>query len=210
MYIPEAFRQDDLTALHDAIRAHPLATVVTMSADGLEANHLPLLLDVAAGAYGTLRGHVARSNAVWRQAAVDADALVIFNGPNTYVSPSWYPTRAETGKAVPTWNYIVVHAHGRPRFIDDAVWLRAHVAALSEAHEAGRSPRWNVTDAPADYIDAMVRGIVGIEIPIARLAGKWKLSQNRQPSDRHAVIETLSASSDAAARAVAEAMRQER
>ena len=210
MYIPEAFREDNVPALHEMMRAHPLATVVTATVDGLDANHIPLLVDAEPGPYGTLRGHVARANAMWKQASADADALVLFHGPNTYVSPSWYPSKQQTGKAVPTWNYMVVHAHGRPRFIEDADWLRAHVTALSAAHEAGRSPAWQVADAPDGFIDAMVRGIVGIEMPITRLVGKWKLSQNRTAEDRNAVVAALESDPAPAAQAVAAAMRERR
>ena len=210
MYVPEAFRQHDVAALHAMMRAYPLATLVTATADGLDANHIPLLLDPEPAPFGTLRGHVARANRIWEHASGDADALVIFHGPDAYVSPSWYPSKQQTGKAVPTWNYVVVHAYGRPRFIDDSTWLRAHVTALSRQHESGRTPSWEVGDAPGDYIDAMVRGIVGLEMPIARLTGKWKLSQNRTPADRDAVIVALEAAAEADPRAVAAAMRGRR
>jgi transcriptional regulator len=210
MYVPQAFRPDDVATMHDIMRSHPLATLVTTTDGGLDANHIPLLLDAEPAPYGTLRGHVARGNDMWQRTLPDTDVLVIFHGPDAYVSPSWYPSKRETGKAVPTWNYIVVHAHGRPRFIDDAAWLRAHVEALSAMHESGRSPAWQVTDAPAGYIDAMLLGIVGVEIPIARLAGKLKLSQNRTPADRDAVIAALESDAAHGARAVAAAMRARR
>jgi len=178
MYVPAHFREDRAQVLHDAMRRIALATLVTQNTGGVEANHLPLLLED-----GVLRGHFARANPVWKSLNPDAEALAIFLGPHAYVSPNWYPSKAETGKAVPTWNYITVHAHGRLTVRDDPVWLRAHVGALSAAHEAGRAAPWSVADAPADYIDGMLRAIVGFEISIVRLEGKWKLSQNRSAAD---------------------------
>ena len=181
MYVPDHFREDRPEVLHDAVRRIGFATLVTQ---GLEANHLPMLLQD-----GVLRGHVARANPVWK--AGPGDALAIFLGPHAYVSPSWYPSKAETGKAVPTWNYIAVHARGRMRWIDDAEWLRAHVGQLSATHEAGRDVPWMISDAPAGYIDSMLRGIVGFELSIQMLEGKWKLSQNRDEADRAGTREGL-------------------
>src|SRR5262249_4721849 len=174
------------------IRTYPLGTLVTLTAGGLEANHIPFEVTSDPAPFGTLRGHVARSNPVWRELSDGADALVIFHGPDSYVSPSWYPTKAESGKVVPTWNYVVVHAHGRPRFHHDPAWLRAFVEQLTDRHEGARSGEpWKVTDAPADYVDKQVGAIVGVEIPIARLVGKWKVSQNRPPQDRAGVVDGL-------------------
>ena len=144
-----------------------------------------------ASSFGTLRAHVARGNPVWRDYVQDAQCLVIFQGPNSYVSPSWYPTKEETGKVVPTWNYVVVHARGHMRVIDDPTWIERHVATLTDTHEEGRTPRWHITDAPADFIAALTRAIVGIEIQIEQLVGKWKVSQNRPAVDRAGVIEGL-------------------
>jgi transcriptional regulator len=177
MYVPDHFREDRPDVLHDAMRQIGFATLVTTD---MEANHLPMLLQD-----GMLRGHVARANPVWK--AGDGAALAIFLGPHAYVSPGWYPTKAETGKVVPTWNYLTVHARGAIRWIQDAGWLRAHVGALSDAHEAGRAEPWAVTDAPAAYIDSLVRAIVGFEIAVETLEGKWKLSQNRNDADRAGV-----------------------
>ena len=177
MYIPDAFREDRPKLLQDAMRLIGFATLVTT---GLEANHLPMLFQD-----GVLRGHVARANPVWK--AGDGAVLAIFLGPHAYVSPGWYPSKAETGKAVPTWNYITVHARGPVRWIQDADWLRAHVATLSDTHEAGRAQPWAMTDAPAAYIDSLVSAIVGFEITIETLEGKWKLSQNRSDADRDGV-----------------------
>jgi transcriptional regulator len=181
MYVPDHFREDRPDVLHDAVRRIGFATLVTT---GLEANHLPILLQD-----GMLRGHVARANPVWK--AGDGEALAIFLGPHAYVSPGWYPSKAEAGKAVPTWNYLTVHARGTIRWIQDADWLRAHVGALSDTHEAGRAQPWAVTDAPADYIDSLVRAIVGFEFAIETLQGKWKLSQNRGEADRAGVRDGL-------------------
>jgi len=181
MYVPDHFREDRPDVLHDAIRRIGFATLVTT---GMEANHLPMLLQD-----GVLRGHVARANPVWK--AGGGAALAIFLGPHAYVSPSWYPSKAETGKAVPTWNYLTVHTRGHIRWIQDAAWLHVHVAGLSDAHEAGRAEPWAVTDAPAAYIDSLVRAIVGFEIMIESLEGKWKLSQNRSAADQGGVRDGL-------------------
>lgn len=185
MYVPDHFREDRPDVLQDAVRRIGFATLVTPNNDGsLEANHLPMLLQD-----GMLRGHVARANPVWKAGA--GEALAIFLGPHAYVSPSWYPSKAETGKAVPTWNYLTVHARGAINWIQDADWLRAHVGALSQTHEAGRAQPWAVTDAPAGYVDGLLRAIVGFELTIAKLEGKWKLSQNRDAADRAGVREGL-------------------
>jgi transcriptional regulator len=181
MYVPDHFREARPGKLHDAIRQIGFATLVTHDAQGgLEANHLPMLLDG-----NVLRGHVARANAVWK--AGEGEALAIFLGPHAYVSPSWYPSKAATGKAVPTWNYITVHAKGRIRWVQDADWLRAHVTQLSETHEGPRPEPWTIGEAPESYIEAMLRGIVGFELEITQLDGKYKLTQNRDAADRDAV-----------------------
>jgi transcriptional regulator len=186
MYIPEQFRETRPQVLHDAVRAIGLATLVTQGAGGIEANHLPLLLED-----GVLRGHFARANPVWKNLGSNAEALAIFLGPHGYVSPGWYPSKTETGKAVPTWNYITVHAHGRMRLIEDADWLRAHVGALSDAHEAGRPAPWHLEDAPTGFINSLLRAIVGFELTVTRLEGKWKLSQNRSATDIDGVRDGL-------------------
>ena len=173
MYVPDMFREDRPDVLHDAVRAIGFATLITQ---GLEANHLPMLFE-----NGVLRGHVARANPVWKSG--EGEALAIFLGPHAYVSPNWYPSKAETGKAVPTWNYITVHAKGTIRWIQDADWLRANVTALSDTYEAGRDQPWKISDAPTSYIDGLLRAIVGFELTIAKLEGKYKLSQNRDAAD---------------------------
>jgi transcriptional regulator len=179
MYTPDAFREARPEVLHETMRQIGFATLITQ---GLEANHLPMLLQD-----GFLRGHVARANPVWKSG--EGTALAIFLGPHAYVSPSWYPSKLETGKAVPTWNYITVHAKGRIRWVQDADWLRAHVTALSNAHESGRPEPWTIDEAPQSYIDAMLKGIVGFELEITQLDGKTKLTQNRDAADRDAVAD---------------------
>ena len=203
MYVPAQFREEDVPTLHRLIREHSLATLVTWGPDGLEANHIPMEIDTAPLPYGTLRGHVARANPVWQSYAKDVHALAIFVGPQTYITPSWYKTKRETGKVVPTWNYAVVHAHGPLSIVEDRTWLYNLVARLTRAHEAGRQPEWAVTDAPADFIDKQLGGIVGIEIPLVRLEGKWKVSQNREPADRAGVIAGLHAAPDGASQSMA-------
>ncbi len=207
MYLPKHFEQTDVGMLHRLIRAHPLGALVTLAAGGLEANHIPFLVQADPAPYGTLHGHVARGNPLWRDVACDAESLVIFQGPEQFISPAWYPSKKETAKVVPTWNYAVVHAYGRMRVIDDAAWLRAHVERLTDRHEAERSAPWKVTDAPADYIEKMLQGIVGIEIRIARLAGKWKASQNRSARDRAGVVDGLTREGTEPAAAMADLVR---
>jgi transcriptional regulator len=181
MYVPDHFREDRPDVLHDAVRRVGFATLITQ---GLEANHLPMLLEGH-----VLRGHVARANPVWKQGT--GEALAIFLGAHAYVSPNWYPGKAETGKAVPTWNYLTVHARGTIDWVQDADWLRAHVGALSATHEAGRENPWSISDAPASYVDGLLRAIVGFELAITKLEGKWKLSQNRNAADRAGVRDGL-------------------
>ena len=181
MYLPQSFRETRIPTLHDLIRTHPLATLVTLTDDGLTANHIPMLVDPDPQPFGTLVGHVARGNSVWR---ADGPALAIFTGPEHYISPSWYPEKQEHGKVVPTWNYAVVHAHGRLRIHDDRDWLLRLVTRLTNTHEAQFEQQWKVADAPADYIETLLKGIVGIELRIDKLEGKWKMGQNRSESDR--------------------------
>ena len=194
MYLPKHFEQPDGEAMAQLLAAHPLATLAWQSGDGLTAEHLPLMWDRADGdgSLGTLRGHVARANPVWREAA-GAEVLAAFQGPQAYITPSWYPSKAANAKVVPTWNYAVVHLRGTLRVIEDAAWLRALVGRLTDVHEASRTQRWQVDDAPADYIEQMLRAIVGIEIEVTSLQGKWKLSQNRSAADRAGVAAGLAA-----------------
>ena len=196
MYQPPHFREDDLGVQHDLIRAHPLGLLVSAGASGLVANPIPFLIDPDASALGTLRCHLARANGQWRDLAAVDDCLVVFQGPQDYVTPSWYATKRETGKVVPTWNYATVHARGRPRVIEDAAWLRRQIADLTDLREAGRPEPWAVDDAPRAFTDAQLKGIVGIEIPVAQIVGKWKVSQNRPAADRDGVVAGFRAAGD--------------
>jgi transcriptional regulator len=192
MYQPPLFREDRLDVLHGLMRTHPFGLIISVGPDGEPvANAIPLLLDAAAGEKGTLRGHLARANPHWKLLAERARALVVFQGPYTYVTPSWYETKKETGKVVPTWNYVIVQARGQVRIHEDAAWLRAHVGALSDAHEEKRAEPWSVSDAPESFIDSLLKGIVGFEIEITSLEGKWKVSQNRPVPDRVGVVAGL-------------------
>ena len=207
MYVPEIFEERHVGTLHQLIATHPLGSLVTMTSGGLDANHIPFLIDADPAPFGTLHGHLARANPLWRHAA-DAQALVIFQGPQLFVSPSWYPTKQETGRVVPTWNYVVVHAHGHLRVIDDHAWVRSHLEQLTNQHERDRSTPWKVTDAPADFIEKMVGAVVGIEMPVERLVGKWKVSQNRSLPDRKGVVAGLEEDGSPAARIMADLVRR--
>ena len=206
MYVPADFKQENIPALHDAIRRSGFGTLVTMGEDGLEASHVPMLIDPDVGPFGILHGHIARANLQWRRATTGVQALAIFLGPNAYISPSWYPTKPLTGKVVPTWNYVAVHAYGTIGFFDDPSDLRAIVTKLTETHEAHRAEPWQVDDAPAEFIDSMVRGIVGFRLTIERVEGKWKLSQNRPAEDIAGVCEGLRSEGGDAQHAVAATM----
>ena len=196
MYNPPHFQEERPEVLHQLIREHSLAALVTLGPTGLIANHVPLILYPDAGPLGTLRGHLSRMNPQWRDSLSDTPALAIFQGPAAYITPSWYPSKEESGKVVPTYNYMVVHAHGPLQTYDDPRLLERNVRALTELHEARFPQPWSVDDAPADYVQGLLKGIVGIEIPIARLEGKWKLSQNRPPEDRQGAVDGLGQSGD--------------
>lgn len=208
MYTPAHFAETRLDVMHALIAAHPLGTLVTLTPTGLDANHIPFEIDptaTAAAPHGTLRAHVARANPVWRDTAAGVDALVIFQGPQAYITPTWYvETKPAGGKVVPTWNYCVVHAHGPLIVRDDPTWLRGQLERLVRRHESTRPTPWHVSDAPDDFIAKQIAAIVGIEIPITRLAGKWKVSQNRSPADRAGVVAGLAAAGDEEAAAMAE------
>ncbi len=188
MYLPKHFEQHDQAALTGLMRDHPLATLVTWQDGAPTADHVPLEFDAATQ---TLRGHVARANPLWKLAG--QPVLAVFSGPQAYVSPSWYPSKAETHKVVPTWNYAVVHAHGDLRVVDQAPWLHNLVSRLTGHHESPQSLPWAVSDAPDDFVQTMLRAIVGIEIPVSKLIGKWKMSQNRHEADRSGVARGLAA-----------------
>ena len=204
MYLPAHFDEKRLDVLHALVRRHPVGLLVTQTTDGPSANGVPFLLDAdGAAGLGTLRGHVARANPVWREAATDVPSLVVFQGPDAYVSPGWYPAKAEHGKVVPTWNYVMVQARGKLRVIDDPAWLLQLVTRLTERHEAARSAPWAVSDAPADFVQTMLRAIVGIELELTALTGKWKVTQNRSAADRAGVVTGLQAVGDDVAMALA-------
>lgn len=191
MYVPTHFAEARVEVLHDLIRAHPFGALVVLASHGLDANHIPFEIDAHPAPFGTLRGHVARANPVWRDFSLQTDALALFGGPHAYISPAWYPTKQEHGKVVPTWNYAVVHARGPLRVIEDRDWLRQFVEQLTNRYEGSRSDPWKVSDAPPPFIDTLIESIVGIEIPIAQLNGKWKVSQNRPEKDRVGVADGL-------------------
>ena len=193
MYQPPHFRETRRDVLHGLIRAHPLGLLVSNGPDGPVANPIPFLLDADRGAFGTLRLHMARANGQWRALAEDPDTpvLAVFRGSDAYVSPSWYASKAEHGKVVPTWNYAVVEARGRARVMDDPDWIARQIADLTRSHEQARAEPWQVGDAPERFIEAQIRGIVGVEIEIAALDGKWKVSQNRPVADRAGVASGL-------------------
>ncbi|HYZ64574.1 MAG TPA: FMN-binding negative transcriptional regulator [Acetobacteraceae bacterium] len=202
MYIPPAFRYDDLPTIHAAMRDVRLANLVTATEEGLVATPLPLLLAADEGPHGTLYGHVARANPQWKLPP-KGDAMALFNGPDAYVSPSWYPSKQEHGKVVPTWNYVAIHAYGPVEFFEDADRLLGVVTRLTNLHEGGRAERWAVTDAPEAFIRAQLRGIVGLRLPIARIDAKRKMSQNRTAEDRAGVAAGLAASDRASDREAA-------
>jgi transcriptional regulator len=194
MYLPKHFEESRPEVLHELVRAQPLGLLVTLNDAGLQANPVPFILDPdPAGGPGILRAHVARANPLWRETRTGAEALVVFQGPQAYVSPGWYPSKAEHGKVVPTWNYVMVQARGTLRAVDDAGWVRAFVTRLTAHHEAVQAKPWAVADAPPEFIETMARAIVGIEITLSALNGKWKVSQNRSAADRAGVASGLRA-----------------
>ncbi|MEO8524986.1 MAG: FMN-binding negative transcriptional regulator [Caldimonas sp.] len=212
MYLPAHFAENRPEVLQRLVAEHPFGLLVTQDANGVTANSVPFFLDAdPAGGPGVLRAHVARANPVWREARTDVDSLVVFQGAQAYISPVWYPSKAEHGKVVPTWNYIVVQARGKARFIEDAAWLHAFVTRLTDTHESERAAHatgvgtapWAVSDAPADYVETMLRAIVGVEIVLSTIVGKWKVGQNRSAADRAGVARGLGelAGDDAAAMA---------
>ncbi|HVW87061.1 MAG TPA: FMN-binding negative transcriptional regulator [Bryobacteraceae bacterium] len=191
MYTPAHFREDRPDVLRDLIGKYPLAALVTIGPDGLEANHIPLLFDPDPAPHGTLRGHLSRANRQWQNLRPDVEALAIFQGPQAYISPNWYPTKQETGRVVPTWNYAVVHAYGSLRVYDDPARLRSFLDRLTAIHEAKQPVPWKPADAPPEYIEGLLKAIVGIELTITRLEGKWKVSQNQPAENRAGVAAAL-------------------
>jgi transcriptional regulator len=203
LYLPAHFNESRIEVLHALMRARPLATLVTLRGSAPAANHLPVETLPEPLPFGSLRGHIARANPLWRDYQEGAAALAIFHGPQIYISPSMYPTKEQSGEVVPTWDYAVVHAHGTLRFIPEADWLRGFVARLTDTHEAARAQPWKIDDAPAAYIDKMLSLIVGFEFSISSLSGKWKVSQNRSNADRQGVITGLEQASDLDSREIA-------
>lgn len=191
MYVPSHFEESRVEVLHGLIHGHPLATLITLSATGLDANHIPLHLSPTGGPFGVLRGHVARANPMWRDLVTEVESLAVFQGPDCYITPSWYPTKQEHGKAVPTWNYVVVHAYGTLRIIDDPAWLKAQLRLLTAQHESSFAQPWMLDDAPSDYTDRLLGAIVGIEMVITKLSGKWKVSQNQPVPNQTGVVQGL-------------------
>ncbi|HEX5055448.1 MAG TPA: FMN-binding negative transcriptional regulator [Gammaproteobacteria bacterium] len=206
MYIPKQFEETRVEVMHELMRANPLATLITLASAGLNANHIPFYLSPEPAPYGVLQGHVARANTVWTDFAKDTEALVIFHGPQAYISPSWYATKRETGEVLPTWNYITVHAYGSLRIKDDPAWLQAQLEALTSRNEADFQEPWKIADAPQDFTEKLIGAIVGIEIVITRLHGKWKLSQNQPERNRQGVIKGLESVGTGPALEMAEAV----
>jgi len=203
MYRPAHFDENRASVLRDFVGQHPLAVVVAASATGIVANHIPLMLEAGDGGGARLRGHIARANSMWQELPSGSEVLAIFQGPSQYISPNWYPSKREHGKVVPTWNYAVVHARGAIAWHHDQAWLRELVAALTDRHEGGQAAPWRVQDAPEEFIQQMLAAIVGFEISVTSMVGKWKLSQNRNAADRAGVVAALAASPAAASREMA-------
>jgi transcriptional regulator len=208
MHNPPLHEETRLDILHALIRTYPLGAWVMLGDGELLANHIPFLLDPTRGEFGTLVGHVARANPVWKTSAQPIPSTIIFQGPQTYISPSWYPSKHEHGKVVPTWNYAVVHAQGQPRYIDDHHWLFEQLGKLTDTHEASQALPWKIDDAPRDFTDTLMSAIVGVEIPIQRIAGKWKTNQNRSDADKLGVVAGLLTKGDQQSTAMAALVRQ--
>jgi transcriptional regulator len=193
MYIPKHFEETRVPVLHAFVDAHPFGILITMGAAGMIASHIPMVLEHVGDSPGVLKGHISRANPQWREFSADVEALAIFNGPEHYITPTWYAEKVETGKVVPTWNYAAVHVYGRMKIMEDAQWLRAHLETLTNVHEAGFAIPWKVSDAPEEYVATMMKGIVGVELAVTRIEGKWKASQNRAERDRQGVAAGLGA-----------------
>jgi transcriptional regulator len=199
MYQPSAFREDRIDVQHQLIREHPLGLLISPGPDGLMANSVPFLVYADEGDKGTLRAHVARANLQWKALQQMPDCLIVFQGSQDYITPSWLPTKQETHKVVPTWNYVAVHAWGRARIVEEAAWLFRQLRDLTHAQERSRPSPWKVTDAPEDFVAAQMQAIVGLEIPIHRIEGKWKVSQNRVEADRKGIMDGLRAQGESSA-----------
>jgi transcriptional regulator len=191
MYIPRANQEDRIPVIHKLMEDQPFASLITMGTSGLFASHIPMVLERDGTPFGQLKGHISRANQQWKEFSPSIEALAVFSGPQHYITPSWYPEKVKTAKVVPTWNYAVVHAYGHLKVIEDSEWLMAHLHSLVNIHEASFPVPWKIGDAPADYVASQVKGIVGLEMVIERLEGKWKVSQNRSEQDRVGVAEGL-------------------
>lgn len=203
MYQPKHFEETRLDVLQGLVASQPLSTLVTLSDAGLVADQIPMLLRANEGPMGTLVGHVARANPLWRETLLETPVLVIFQGPQHYISPGWYPTKQEHGKVVPTWNYVVVQARGLLRVHDDADWVRQQASQITDQQERGSARPWAVDDAPRAYTDSMIQAVVGISIAVTHWAGKWKLSQNQPAINRDGVVQALAGLQDESAAAMA-------
>jgi transcriptional regulator len=210
MYIPKHNEEKRTDVLDRLMQSQPLASLITMTSSGLFATHLPLVLHRTDDQHAILRGHLARANRQWKDFSPEIDALAIFSGPQHYITPSWYPEKAETGKVVPTWNYAVVHAYGPLKIVEDPDWLLTHLNTLTDIHEATQPRPWSVADAPADFIASIARGIVGLELKVERLEGKWKVSQNQSAATQVTVAEGLDALNTEAGRNMQALVRAER
>ncbi len=204
MYQPPHYREDRLEVQHALIKAHPLGLLITTGGSGLIANPIPFALDPSASSLGTLRAHLSRANPQWKDFDPAQEVLVVFQGVETYITPSWYEGKREHGKVVPTWNYAIVQAYGRMKTVDDPAWLLQQITAITDMQEASRAEPWSVNDAPSDFLAGQIKGIVGIEIEITRIEGKWKVSQNKPEADRRGVAEGLRVSGNEAAHRMAE------
>jgi len=207
MYTPKDFVVDDLPTLHADMQRNSFAALVTLTSSGLVATHLPILLDETRGPFGTILGHVSRANPQWQHTDSTTEALLIFNGPDTYVTPNWYPAKHETHRVVPTWNYAAIHAYGNITFFEDTERLRTIVTRLTDLHESSFPQPWKVADAPANYIDGQLKAIIGFELPISRIEGKRKFNQNRSAADQAGVVQGLRSLNDPTKSAVADFMQ---
>jgi len=208
VYNPKFNEENDKSILHGLIKSKPLGMWSTLSGGKIVINHIPFVLHEDRGEWGTLVGHVARSNSIWKEFSKESDSVVVFQGEQAYITPSWYPSKHKHGKAVPTWNYVVVHAHGIPKKIEDGEWIFKHLKEMTTIHESEQSLPWKLSDAPAEYIDKLAKAIVGIEIPINKIIGKWKIGQNKSESDQMGVVAGLKSTKEVNAQVLASELSQ--
>lgn len=208
MYIQKHFEETRIEEMHKLIDTHPLATLIIAVDGELVVNHIPMLLESSDGQHGSLHAHISKANPLFAHLQREVDAVAIFRGAQTYISPNWYPSKHADGKQVPTWNYVVTHAHGKPRLVDDSTWLLSHLHAMTNKQEASQSQPWSMSDAPQEYIAKMMTAIVGIEMPIVKLEGKWKVSQNRLRADQLGVAAGLQIYPDAQSQSMANLVMQ--